>query len=65
MPTIRLHDLRHTWATLALQNNVHPKIVQERLGHSQISTTLDTYSHTIPSMGEEAAETVARSVFGS
>lgn len=56
LPDIRFHDLRHTAATLMLQQGIHPKIVQERLGHSQISLTLDTYSHVIPSMQEEAAE---------
>lgn len=55
LPRIRFHDLRHTAATLALQEGVHPKIVQEMLGHSQISITLDTYSHVLPSMQKEAA----------
>jgi integrase len=44
---------------------VHPKVVQERLGHSSISVTLDTYSHAIPAMQESAAEQVAALVFGS
>jgi len=48
LPEIRFHDLRHTHATLLLVAGVHPKVVQERLGHSQISLTLDTYSHVIP-----------------
>ena len=52
---IRFHDLRHTSATLLLKYGVHPKIVQERLGHANISMTLDIYSHVIPSMQEEAA----------
>jgi integrase len=56
LPDIRFHDLRHAHATLLLKAGVHPKVVQERLGHSQISTTLDIYSHTVPSMGKEAAE---------
>jgi len=56
LPKIRFHDLRHTAATLMLQSNIHPKVVQERLGHSTISLTLDTYSHVIPSMQTEAAE---------
>ena len=56
LPRIRFHDLRHTAATLLLLQGVHPKVVQERLGHSQISITLDTYSHVLPSMGREAAE---------
>ncbi len=52
---IRLHDLRHAHATILLQQGVHPKIVQERLGHSSISTTLDIYSHLLPGMDEAAA----------
>ncbi|MBK6763419.1 MAG: tyrosine-type recombinase/integrase [Micrococcales bacterium] len=59
LPPIRLHDARHTWATLALQSGVYPKVVQERLGHASITITLQTYSHVIPSMHEDAAETVA------
>lgn len=62
---IRFHDLRHTHATLALQAGVHPKVVQERLGHSDISITLQTYSHVLPGMQEEAAEQVAALVFRS
>ena len=50
---------RHTWATLALSSGVHPKVVQERLGHSSIAITLDRYSHVIDGMDKEAAETVA------
>lgn len=56
LPNIRFHDLRHTAATLMLLQGTHPKIVQERLGHSNISLTMDTYSHVLPSMQEEAAE---------
>ena len=56
LPPIRFHDLRHTHATLLLKQGIHPKIVSERLGHSSISMTLDTYSHVIPSMQKEAAE---------
>jgi integrase len=52
---IRLHDARHTHASLLLKQNVHPKIVQERLGHSTISTTLDLYSHISPGLQEAAA----------
>jgi len=59
LPRIRLHDLRHTWATLALRNGTHPKIVQERLGHANISTTLNTYSHVTPGMQAQAAEDIA------
>jgi len=56
LPEIRFHDLRHTHATLLLAAGVHPKVVQERLGRSQISLTLDTYSHVIPSLQTEAAD---------
>jgi len=55
LPRIRLHDLRHTHATLALAAGIHPKVVSERLGHSTVSITLDTYSHAIPALQEEAA----------
>jgi integrase len=65
LPPIRFHDLRHTYATLALRAGVHPKVVAEVLGHANISITLDTYSHAIPAMQESAAATVARLVFGS
>ena len=58
LPEIRFHDLRHTHASLLLEAGVHPKVVQERLGHSSISLTLDTYSHVIPSLQSEAADQV-------
>jgi integrase len=64
LPRIRLHDLRHTYASLALQAGIHPKIVSERLGHATIAITLDTYSHVIPDMQQEAAERVAALVLG-
>jgi integrase len=53
---LRIHDLRHSAATIFLSMGVHPKIVQELLGHSQISMTLDTYSHVLPSMQQEAMD---------
>jgi integrase len=56
LPRIRFHDLRHTAATLMLRQGIHPKIVQERLGHSQIAMTMDIYSHVLPSMQREAAD---------
>ncbi len=62
---IRLHDLRHTHATLALQAGIHPKIVSERLGHSTIAFTLDVYSHAIPHLQKEAATEIATLVLGS
>lgn len=52
---IRLHDARHTHASLLLKNGTHPKVVQERLGHASIETTLDTYSHVAPGMQQAAA----------
>lgn len=55
LPDITFHDLRHTHATLLLEQKVHPKIVQERLGHSTISMTLDIYSHVLPNLQQEAA----------
>ncbi len=58
LPAVRFHDLRHTCGTLMLLANVHPKVVSERLGHSDIRITLDTYSHAIPSMQEEAAQMI-------
>jgi len=51
----RLHDGRHTHASLLLKQNVHPEVVQERLGHATISTTLDLYSHVAPGLQEAAA----------
>ena len=53
---VRFHDLRHTHTTLLLRQGVHPKVVSERLGHSTINITLDTYSHVMPDMQDEAAE---------
>jgi integrase len=55
LPHIRFHDLRHTCATLLLSKNVHPKFVQELLGHATIAITLDTYSHVLPGMGDQTA----------
>ena len=56
LPRMRFHDPRHAHASLLLAAGVHPKVVQERLGHSQVSVTLDTYSHVAPSLQREAAE---------
>lgn len=55
LPDVRLHDLRHTHASLMLKQGIHPKIVSERLGHSNIGITLDTYSHVMPGLQEAAA----------
>ncbi len=60
LPHMRFHDLRHTCASLLLAEGVHPKVVQERLGHASIATTMDTYSHVLPSLQADAAERLDR-----
>jgi integrase len=65
LPRIRLHDLRHTVATLALTAGVHAKIVQELLGHSSITVTLDTYSHVTPGIHEKAALAIGTLIYGA
>ncbi|QYY44384.1 tyrosine-type recombinase/integrase [Aneurinibacillus thermoaerophilus] len=65
LPKIRFHDLRHRHATLMLKQGVHPKIVSERLGHSNINITLDTYSHVFPGLQEAAAKEFGKSLFGA
>ena len=55
VPVIRLHDLRHPCATLLLAQSVNPRVVMETLGHSQISLTMNTYSHVLPALQAEAA----------
>jgi len=55
LKAIRLHDARHSHASLMLKQGIHPKIVQERLGHSSIQITLDTYSHVVPGLQQMAA----------
>jgi integrase len=64
LPRIHLHDLRHTYATLALQAGVHPKVVSERLGHATVAMTLDIYSHTVPALQQDAATTIAELING-
>jgi integrase len=59
---LRLHDLRHTWATLALEANVHPKVVQERIGHTSIAIL---YSHASRPMASAAAENVASMIWAN
>ena len=63
LPRIRFHDLRHTCATLLLSCDVHPKYVQEILGHSNIAITLDTYSHVMPGMGDHTAKAMEDVLF--
>ena len=64
LPPIRLHDLRHTYASIALANGTHPKVVQEALGHSTIAITMDLYSHVTTTLGREAARTMGAALFG-
>jgi integrase len=58
VPQIRFHDLRHTHATHLLAQGVNIKVISERLGHSNIKVTLDTYSHVLPTMQDEAAKAI-------
>jgi integrase len=55
VPKVRFHDLRHTHATLLLSKGINVKVISERLGHSNIKITLDTYSYVLPTMQEEVA----------
>lgn len=64
LPNIRFHDLRHTAATLLLAQGVDPRTIMETLGHSQISLTLNTYSHVLPAMQRDAAERMNRLLVG-
>jgi len=57
---VHFHSLRHLHATLLLQGGIHPKVVQERLGHSRIDITLDIYSHVLPGMLKPAAAAMDR-----
>jgi integrase len=58
LPRVRFHDLRHSHATQLLRQGIHPKVVSERLGHSNIAITLDVYSHVLPDMQDEAARRI-------
>jgi integrase len=64
LPPIRLHDLRHSYATAALAAGIPAKVVSERLGHANVSITLDTYSHVLPALQEDAASAVAALILG-
>jgi integrase len=55
---VRLHDLRHFWASELLRRNVHPKIVSEGLGHSSVAFTMDVYAHLLPTMQEQASAAI-------
>lgn len=62
LPNIRFHDLRHSAASLLLSLGTHPKVVQELLGHTQISTTMDIYSHVLPGMQQEAMNKLSQAL---
>jgi Phage integrase family len=64
LPTIRLHDVRHSYATAALAAGMPAEVVSERLGHANIAITMDTYSHVLPGLDAQAAGTVARLILG-
>lgn len=64
LPDVRMYDLRHTAATLLLSAGENPKVVSERLGHSSITLTMDTYSHVLPDMQQRAAEKLEGMLFG-
>ncbi|HDR8066083.1 tyrosine-type recombinase/integrase [Bacillus thuringiensis serovar fukuokaensis] len=61
---MKIHDLRHTHATIILKQGVNPKIISERLGHTDISLTLRIYSHVLPNMQEEGVKNFGKSTFG-
>jgi integrase len=65
LPRIRFHDMRHTHATHLLMSGVHPKVASERLGHSKVGLTLDTYSHVLPNMQADAAALVDAALQGA
>ena len=62
---VRLHDLRHTAASLLLAQSIHPRVVMELLGHSQIGLTMNTYSHVMPSLMSEAADSMAGTLWAA
>jgi integrase len=64
-PRIRLHDVRHSYASAALAAGIPAKVVSERLGHANIAITMDTYSHVLPGLDEQAAGQVARLILGA
>lgn len=65
VPRIRLHDLRHTHASLLLHAGVSPKVVSERLGHATVGFTMQVYAHVIPGMQADAAAAFGDLVFGA
>lgn len=64
LPRIRVHDARHSAASMMLASGVHPKVVQELLGHSHVDITLGLYGHVTPSMGRQAGEALSSRLLG-
>ncbi len=64
IPALNIHALRHTHATLLLQQGQNAKVIQERLGHANISMTLSTYAHVLPDMQEQASDAIGAMFFG-
>ena len=60
LPSLRIKDLRHVHASIMLSEGVHPRVVQEQLGHASITLTLDTYSHVTPGIQSEAVQRVGK-----
>ena len=65
LPHIRLHDLRHSNATAMIAAGINAKVVQHRLGHANVSITLNTYTHVLPEMDQEAADKLNQALFSS
>ena len=65
LPGLRLHDLRHAFATRLLEASVHPKVVSEALGHSSVSFTMDTYQHLMPTMQDAATRAIEEAIGGT
>ena len=64
LPKLTIHGLRHTHATILLEQGVNPKVVSERLGHASVATTMDIYSHVLPDMQEKAALAIDAALSG-
>lgn len=64
VPVVRLHDVRHTYASIGLAAGTHPKVMAERLGHATVGITLDTYSHVAPALARQAADDLAALILG-
>jgi integrase len=62
LPRMRFHDLRHSCASLLLAQHISPRVVMETLGHSRISVTMDTYTHVMPALMQDAADAMDRSL---